>query len=92
MAEIEIHTSGMGKVQGFVGRVGDAEIFAAPTTLLIATGEDSGADELTNIGLTYREIDKILKSDSESDPSICGQRQVKHNLTSKNSGSTKCLR
>ncbi len=68
MSEIDI--PGKGPVQTeFVGKVGKALVFADHNSLPILTGEHTGADELTDLGITYRELDRILKSNANPHPS-----------------------
>lgn len=62
----EIYISGRGSVQAeFVGKVEGVLVFADENSWPIVTGEFTGADELTDLGISYGELDKILKSDSK---------------------------
>lgn len=62
----EIHIPGKRPVQTeFVGEVDGALVFADENSRPIVTGEFTGADELTDLGISYGELDKILKSDSK---------------------------
>lgn len=68
MTEIDIPGKGTFKAE-FVDKVGSALVFADHNSLPIVTGECTGADELTDLGISYRELDKILKSDIDPHPS-----------------------
>jgi hypothetical protein len=62
----EIHIPGKGPVQTeFVGEVESVLVFADENSRPIVTGKFTGADELTDLGISYGELDKILKLDSK---------------------------
>lgn len=62
----EIHIPGKKPVQTeFVGEVDGVLVFADKNSRPIVTGEFTGADELTDLGISYGELDKILKLDSK---------------------------
>lgn len=68
MSEIDVPGKGLVQTE-FVGKVGNALVFADHNSRSILTGEHTGADELTDLGISYRELDRILKSSANPHPS-----------------------
>lgn len=67
---LEIHIPGKEPVQTeFVGRIGNVLIFADKNSRPIATGEFTGAGELTDLGISYEELDRRLNLNTNPDPS-----------------------
>lgn len=62
MPEICVYIEGRGLMpMEPVCRIGSTPVYADGNTQGVVTGEFTGADELTDLGITYRELDKILK-------------------------------